>query len=179
MHSRSPARRGIEWMREHYRRVGQAPRFCSTGQGTATARLARTRPVSHTLSPSQRLSWSARAPRSRAFLLPFGAPGDGPAAAWPLAASAQQGDRVQRIGVLMGGDENDPVRKTYVSAFTQALADLDWTDGRNVRMDLRWAAMTTIGYQRSHGITKEGRLDCGSSRLPRRLNRSGPMRPQE
>jgi putative tryptophan/tyrosine transport system substrate-binding protein len=62
----------------------------------------------------------------------------GGAAAWPLAALAQQGDRVRRIGVLMTGDENDPLRKTYVSAFTQALEDSGWTDGRNVRMDLRW-----------------------------------------
>ena len=62
----------------------------------------------------------------------------GGAAAWPLAASAQQGDRVRRIGVLMAGDENDPGTKRRVSAFTQALADLGWTDGRNVRMDLRW-----------------------------------------
>src|SRR5215470_13167344 len=60
------------------------------------------------------------------------------AAASPLAARGQQGDRVRRIGVLMPGDENDPMRKTYVSAFTQALAGLGWTDGRNVRMDFRW-----------------------------------------
>jgi putative ABC transport system substrate-binding protein len=40
--------------------------------------------------------------------------------------------------VLMPGDENDPVFKSRVSAFTQGLASLDWTDGRNVRMDLRW-----------------------------------------
>jgi putative ABC transport system substrate-binding protein len=66
--------------------------------------------------------------------------GLGGAAAWPLAvARAQQGDRVRRIGVLMGADENDPVRKTFVSAFTQALAGLGWTDGRNARMDLRSA----------------------------------------
>jgi putative ABC transport system substrate-binding protein len=64
--------------------------------------------------------------------------GLGVAAAWPLAARAQQGDRVRRIGVLMPRDESDPVTKTYVSAFTQVLADLGWTDGRNVRMDLRW-----------------------------------------
>jgi putative ABC transport system substrate-binding protein len=64
--------------------------------------------------------------------------GLGGAVAWPLAAGAQQGDRVRRIGVLMSGDENDPLRKTYVSAFTQAFADLGWTDGRNARMDLRW-----------------------------------------
>jgi putative ABC transport system substrate-binding protein len=63
----------------------------------------------------------------------------GGAAAWPLVARAQQGDRVRRIGVLMGPDENDPVAKTSVSAFMQALAALGWTDGRNVRMELRWA----------------------------------------
>jgi putative tryptophan/tyrosine transport system substrate-binding protein len=46
------------------------------------------------------------------------------AAAWPLVTRAQQGDRVRRIGMLMPGDENDPALKTYVSAFTQALADV-------------------------------------------------------
>jgi putative tryptophan/tyrosine transport system substrate-binding protein len=67
--------------------------------------------------------------------------GLGSAAAWPLAAPAQQGDRVRRIGVLTPGD--DPVQKAYASAFTQALANLDWTDGRNVRIDLRWATGDT------------------------------------
>jgi putative ABC transport system substrate-binding protein len=62
----------------------------------------------------------------------------GSAAAWPLAGWAQQGDRVRRIGLLMPGDENDPVRKSFSSAFAQALAGLGWTDGRNMRMDLRW-----------------------------------------
>jgi putative ABC transport system substrate-binding protein len=65
--------------------------------------------------------------------------GLGGAAAWPLAARAQQGNRVRRIGVLMGGNENDPVLKPRLPAFTQALAALGWTDGRNVRMDVRWA----------------------------------------
>ena len=63
----------------------------------------------------------------------------GGAAAWPLVARAQQGDRVRRIGVLMPGDENDPLAKTSLSTFIQALAGLGWTEGRNVRMDLRWA----------------------------------------
>jgi putative ABC transport system substrate-binding protein len=67
----------------------------------------------------------------------------GGAAAWPLVARAQQGDRVRRIGVLMVGDENDPVAKTYVSAFTKALADLGWIDGRNVRMHLGWGGGDT------------------------------------
>jgi putative ABC transport system substrate-binding protein len=64
----------------------------------------------------------------------------GAAAAWPLAARAQQRDRVRRIGVLMPIDENDPESKRRVSAFTQALSALGWTDGRNVRMDIRWAS---------------------------------------
>jgi putative ABC transport system substrate-binding protein len=64
--------------------------------------------------------------------------GLGGAAAWPLAARAQQGDRVRRIGVLMAFDENDPAWQTPLSAFPQALADLGWADGRNVRIDLRW-----------------------------------------
>jgi putative ABC transport system substrate-binding protein len=46
---------------------------------------------------------------------------------------------VRRIGVLMPFDENDPEGKLRYSAFTQALADLGWTDGHNVRMDLRWS----------------------------------------
>jgi putative ABC transport system substrate-binding protein len=64
--------------------------------------------------------------------------GLGSATAWPLAVRAQQGDRVRRIGVLMFLDGNDPLEKTFVSAFTQALAGLGWTDGRNMRVDLRW-----------------------------------------
>jgi ABC-type uncharacterized transport system substrate-binding protein len=62
----------------------------------------------------------------------------GGVASWPLAAQAQHGDRVRRIGVLMSYDENDPVMKPRVSAFTQALAGLGWTDGRNVWIDVRW-----------------------------------------
>jgi len=69
--------------------------------------------------------------------------GLGGATAWPLAARAQQGGRVRRIGVLMPGDETDPEQKRRLSAFTQALADLGWTDGRNVRMELRWGGDDT------------------------------------
>ena len=66
----------------------------------------------------------------------------GAAATWPLAARAQQAG-MRRIGVLSGRDENDPEGKRRVSAFTQALADLGWTDGRNVRIVLRWAGGDT------------------------------------
>jgi putative ABC transport system substrate-binding protein len=71
----------------------------------------------------------------------------GGAAAWPLAARAQQGNRVRRIGVLMPQDENDPEGKTRISAFTQGLADLGWTDGRNVRMEPRWGGNDTNRIQ--------------------------------
>ena len=63
----------------------------------------------------------------------------GGATAWPLAAHAQQDNRVRRIGVLMPQEENDPEPKRRYSAFTQALADLGWTDGGKVRVDVRWA----------------------------------------
>jgi putative tryptophan/tyrosine transport system substrate-binding protein len=72
--------------------------------------------------------------------------GLGSAAAWPVVARAQQGDRVRRIGVLMPFDETDPEEFLY-SAFTQALADLGWTGGRNVRMDLRWGGGDTNRIQ--------------------------------
>jgi putative ABC transport system substrate-binding protein len=65
------------------------------------------------------------------------------AAAWPLALWAQPAERVRRIGMLMPFDENDPLVKSAPTAFTQALADLGWTEGRNVRMDLRWGGGDT------------------------------------
>ena len=68
--------------------------------------------------------------------------GLGVAPAWPLAARAQQGDRVRRIGVLLAGDENNPEAKANVSAFTQALAGLGWTDGRNGSMLLKKSLST-------------------------------------
>src|SRR6516162_3259039 len=64
--------------------------------------------------------------------------GLGSAAALPVVARAQQGDLVRRIGVLFGPNENDLEGKPYYSAFIQVLADLGWTEGRDVRMDHRW-----------------------------------------
>jgi putative ABC transport system substrate-binding protein len=61
------------------------------------------------------------------------------AAAWPLAAHAQPGGRVRRISVLTPLDENDPLAKSFLSALTQALAALGWIEGRNVRMEHRFA----------------------------------------
>src|SRR4029450_11264153 len=64
----------------------------------------------------------------------------GAAVAWPLAARAQQTERVRRIGVLMGFAADDPAHQRRVLAFAQALAQSGWTDGRNVRIDIRWGA---------------------------------------
>ena len=63
----------------------------------------------------------------------------GSVAAWPLAAQAQQGARMRRIGVLMGQAEDDPEAQARVAAFEQGLQQLGWSDGRNVRIDRRWA----------------------------------------
>jgi putative tryptophan/tyrosine transport system substrate-binding protein len=62
----------------------------------------------------------------------------GGAAAWPLAARAQQPERMRRIGVLMAFAENDPEVQANITAFRQALQKLGWTDGRNARVDYRW-----------------------------------------
>jgi putative ABC transport system substrate-binding protein len=64
----------------------------------------------------------------------------GGAAAWPLAARAQQADQVRRIGVLMDLAADDPEAQARSAAFLQGLQQLGWTDGRNVRIDTRWGA---------------------------------------
>ena len=64
----------------------------------------------------------------------------GCAVVWPLAVRAQQPERVRRIGVIIEFDENDLEAKAYPSGLTRGLAQLGWIDGRNVRIDIRWAA---------------------------------------
>ena len=63
----------------------------------------------------------------------------GGAAAWPLAARAQQPGGIRRVGVLMSAAADDPLWQARVTAFRQVLQQLGWTDGRNVRIDIRWA----------------------------------------
>src|SRR5262245_51778290 len=63
----------------------------------------------------------------------------GGAAAWPLAARAQQRERVRRIAVLVAGySAEDPEGQRRITAFAQGLQELGWTDGRNVRIEYRW-----------------------------------------
>src|SRR5262245_10260046 len=73
--------------------------------------------------------------KRREFIMLLG----GAAAAWPLVARAQQGERVRRIGVLMGGAGRDPVEHARIAAFLDGLRQLGWTDGRNLRIDTRWS----------------------------------------
>jgi ABC-type uncharacterized transport system substrate-binding protein len=64
----------------------------------------------------------------------------GAAAAWPLAARAQQGERIRLIGVLLSTREGEPVRGAQFTAFVQRLADLGWAEGHNLRLEVRWTA---------------------------------------
>jgi ABC-type uncharacterized transport system substrate-binding protein len=73
--------------------------------------------------------------RRREFLGAFG----GVAVAWPLAARAQQPDRIRTIGLIVAGTADDPEYQARVGAFRQALEQLGWTDGGNARIDTRWA----------------------------------------
>jgi putative ABC transport system substrate-binding protein len=65
----------------------------------------------------------------------------GGTAAWPLAAAAQQPERMRRIGVLMAHAESDPEFQAYVSAFREGLQKLGWMEGRNIQLDFRWGAL--------------------------------------
>jgi putative ABC transport system substrate-binding protein len=65
----------------------------------------------------------------------------GAALTWPLAASAQQGDRIRRIGVLMQSVADDPEARVNLAAFLQGLEESGWTLGRNVRIDYRWGGV--------------------------------------
>ena len=70
------------------------------------------------------------------------------AVAWPLAAHAQQGERMRRIGVLMAYAESDPEGQALVAAFREELQKLGWTESRNIRIDTRWAAADVELMQR-------------------------------
>jgi putative ABC transport system substrate-binding protein len=106
----------------------------------------------------------------------------GGAAAWPLAARAQQPERMRRIGILLNAAADDPQFQTWVAAFMQALALLGWTLGRNVRIDTRWAGANPAEVRKhaaelaalapdvilAGGATPAGPLLQATSKLTRR-----------
>ncbi len=71
----------------------------------------------------------------------------GTAFAWPLAARGQQADRMRRVGVLESRAADDPEGKARLAVFRQGLQELGWTDGRNMRIDYRWAAADADRYR--------------------------------
>jgi len=82
--------------------------------------------------------------RRREFITLLG----GAAAAWPMAARAQQGERMRRIGVLMAYAEGDREGASFVATFREGLQQLGWAEGRNIRIDFRWAALDAELMQR-------------------------------
>ena len=82
--------------------------------------------------------------RRRNFIALLG----GAAAAWPLAARAQQPDRIRHIGVLMGFPESDLQAQSFIAAFRDGLQKVGWMEGRNIRIDTRWAAFDAESRQR-------------------------------
>src|SRR5262245_30225052 len=74
--------------------------------------------------------------RRREFITLLG----GAAGAWPLAARAQQAERMRRVGVLMAIAADDPQAHRRMTAFVQGLQELGWADGRNIRIDARWTS---------------------------------------
>src|SRR5262245_62360694 len=82
--------------------------------------------------------------RRRNFITLLG----GAASAWPLAARAQQGERVRRVGVLMNTAPDHPEGKARLAIFRQALQALGWADGRNVRIDARGTSATVENFRK-------------------------------
>ena len=86
--------------------------------------------------------------RRREFITLFG----GAAAAWPLAAHAQQSEQMRLIGVLMAWPESDPRAPSWLAAFRDELAKLGWREGKNIRIELRWS---TADADRIKTLAKE------------------------
>ena len=110
----------------------------------------------------------------------------GAAAAWPLAARAQQPDRMRRVGVLLPALASDPEYQARVGAFMQALALLGWTDGRNVRIETRWAAGDADRFRRYAGelvalapdVVVAATSISVAHRCRRRTSKSSPLMPR-
>jgi putative tryptophan/tyrosine transport system substrate-binding protein len=80
--------------------------------------------------------------KRREFIAGFGS-----AAAWPVVATAQQAEHIRRVGALLNFLSNDPEGEPRLAAFLTRLRELEWTDGRNVRFDIRWAADDSARYR--------------------------------
>src|SRR5499433_209303 len=103
--------------------------------------------------------------RRREFITLIG----GTAAAWPLAARAQQGERVRRVSVLMNSTATDATWQSYFAAFVQGLRQLGWIEGQNLRIDTRWsagdAALARIYAAQLIGLTPDVILASSTTNL--------------
>jgi putative ABC transport system substrate-binding protein len=90
----------------------------------------------------ERISFRSRSLGRRAFVTVLGG-----AAAWPLAGRAQQPQQMRRVGALIGYPETDPFAQTFVSAFVDALRRLGWAEGKDIRIDKRFAAGDPVLYE--------------------------------
>jgi len=93
----------------------------------------------------------------------------GGAATWPLAARAQQPERLRRVGVLMNGAATETIPQSYVAAFVRELSQLGWSEGRNLRIDVRWnagdAALARIYAAQLIGLTPDVILTASTTNL--------------
>jgi putative tryptophan/tyrosine transport system substrate-binding protein len=94
--------------------------------------------------------------RRREFLGGLG----GAAVAWPIAARAQQPDRVRRIGVLQAINESDPEGQLRKAPFVRGLQKFGWTEGANVMIDYRWGGATT---PTAFAFTRPNSPACGQT----------------
>src|SRR5262249_22996289 len=112
----------------------------------------------------------------------------GAAAAWPLAARAQQPEKMRRIGVLTGSDQSDAEEQVRFAGFRQSLQQLGWTEGRNIRFDFRSRSGGNIAHTRKNAaelvaLGPDVILVTGSNNLgalqeaTRTISTRGPHRP--
>ena len=97
------------------------------------------------MTPNRRVTWQATSDE-RKFLATL--LGGAAAVAWPLAAHAQETQRMRRIGVLMNTSADDPEGQARIAAFHQGLQEWGWTLGRNARIDVRWGALDADNSRR-------------------------------
>jgi len=71
----------------------------------------------------------------------------GAAVAWPLVANAQQGEQMRRIGLLLAGDQDDPIRQSQLAALLEGLRVLGWEQGRNIQIEQRWGGADEKRFQ--------------------------------
>src|SRR6516162_7578638 len=96
----------------------------------------------------------------------------GGVATWPLAARAQQPERMRRVGVLAGLTESDPGARAWPAAFEEGLQKLGWSQGRNLRIDYRWAAGARLQANQTGRQSTEERQNLRTPKLLAQNRRS-------